>query len=78
MIQPTSEKISCEIRRDPRWKSTVSGSEKDTKMSIKRQREPAASLQVREKRHMDDKPEYSLEFPKRDKKGKKKMKSKWE
>jgi hypothetical protein len=47
-------------------------------MSIKRQREPAASLQVREKRHMDDKPEYSLEFPKRDKKGKKKMKSKWE
>jgi hypothetical protein len=47
-------------------------------MSIKRQREPAVSLQVREKRHMDDKPEYSLEFPKRDKKGKKKMKSKWE
>ena len=27
---------------------------------------------------IDDKPEYSLEFPKREKKGKKKMKSKWE
>ena len=27
---------------------------------------------------MYGKPEYSLEFPKRDKKGKKKMKSKWD
>jgi hypothetical protein len=27
---------------------------------------------------IDDKPEYSLEFPKRERKGKKKMKSKWE
>ena len=27
---------------------------------------------------IDDKPEYSLEFPKREKKGKKKMKSRWE
>ena len=27
---------------------------------------------------IDDKPEYSLEFPRREKKGKKRMKSKWE